>query len=92
MTKFVRVRSMTTGHEFDVPITHPALGSALTPVKSNRFPPVARPRQPKHRLSPVRPVQVPADPIELPASDGPGESPSRPAGQESELRKDAENG
>lgn len=92
MTKFVRVRSKATGHEFDVPVTHPALGSALTPVKSDRFPPSDKPRQPKHRMNPARPVRVPADPTVLPAPDEPGESPSRSAGHDSDQRKEADHG
>lgn len=52
MTTYVRVKDPDTGHEFDVPE-----GSALltkgrvTPVKSDRYPPAAQTRRPKHRLN-----------------------------------------
>lgn len=49
--KFVRVKDKTTRHEFDVPETDWRIEAGLfIRVKGNRFPPVSRPRQPKHYL------------------------------------------
>ena len=51
---FVRVKDKDSGHEFDVPENDPRIGSAFALVKSDRFPPVSRPRQPKHNIQPIR--------------------------------------
>lgn len=46
---FVRVRDKSTKHEFDVPSDDWRIAAELfTPIKSDRFPPVDRPRAPKH--------------------------------------------
>jgi hypothetical protein len=50
--KFVRVRDKTTKHELDVPETDWRIDAGLfDPIKSDRFPPVDRPRAPKHHTT-----------------------------------------
>lgn len=51
MPKFVRVRALNTRHEFDVPEGDPRIRKGrLTPIKSDRYPPVDRPRRAKHYI------------------------------------------
>lgn len=50
MTKFVRVKDRDTKHEFDVPETDKRIGDVFIPIKSDRYPPVLRPRPPKHHV------------------------------------------
>lgn len=89
---FIRVKSKATGHQFDVPDTHPALATdALERLSADRFPPAARPRQPKHRVKRAPRADTPPAPIERPDSEETGESPSRLAGHDSE-RKEADHG
>jgi hypothetical protein len=46
---FIRVRDKTTKHEFDVPEDDWRIAEDIfTPIKSDRYPPVDRPREPKH--------------------------------------------
>lgn len=53
--EFIRVKDKDSGHEFDVPSTDWRIGEGIfTLVKSDRFPPVDRPRQPKHNIQPIR--------------------------------------
>lgn len=48
---FVRVRDKNTKHEFDVPEDDWRIAAGLfDPIKSDRFPPVDRPREPKHHI------------------------------------------
>jgi hypothetical protein len=52
---FVRVKDKETGHEFDVPETDWRISEGIfTVVKGDRFPPVDRPRPPKHNIQPIR--------------------------------------
>lgn len=52
---FVRVKDKDSGHEFDVPETDWRISEGIfTVVKSDRFPPVDRPRPPKHNIQPIR--------------------------------------
>jgi hypothetical protein len=56
---FVRVKDPSTGHEFDVPEHDWRLKAAMfTPVKADRYPPVARPRAPKFHVSLKRKAAV----------------------------------
>jgi hypothetical protein len=48
---FIRVRDTTTKHEFDVPSDDWRIDAGLfAPIKSDRYPPVDRPREPKHHI------------------------------------------
>jgi hypothetical protein len=48
---FVRVKDKDSGHEFDVPADDWRIGEGIfTPVKSDRYPAVDRPRPPKHNI------------------------------------------
>lgn len=92
MARFIRVKSRATGHQFDVPDTHPALATgALERLSTDRFPPVARPRQPKHRAPRAKPVQAPPALTDTPDTSVAGDSPSRPAGPDA-TRKEADHG
>lgn len=52
---FVRVKDKDSGHEFDVPEEDWRIGEGIfTVVKSDRFPPVDRPRLPKYNIQPIR--------------------------------------
>lgn len=53
---FVRVKDQDTKHEFDVPEDDPRIGDFFELVKSDRFPPVDRPRQPKYHTQPARAI------------------------------------
>ena len=92
MARFIRVKSRATGHQFDVPDTHPALATdALEQLITDRFPPAARPRQPKHRVPRTRPAQAAPAPNDTPDTPVAGDSPSRPAGPDA-TRKEADHG
>ncbi|AYN57419.1 hypothetical protein HOU47_gp13 [Arthrobacter phage Constance] len=46
---FIRVKDKTTKHEFDVSEDDWRIAEDIfIPIKSDRFPPVDRPREPKH--------------------------------------------
>lgn len=47
---FVRVKDRDTRHEFDVPEGDKRIGVAFDLVKGDRYPPVRRPRPPKHHV------------------------------------------
>lgn len=48
---FVRVKDVSTGHEFDVPESSPLLAKgAVRRVKPGQFPPSRYLRPPKHRI------------------------------------------
>lgn len=53
---FIRVKDASSGHEFDVPEDDWRIDEGhFVPVKADRYPPVDRPRLPKHNvLQPVR--------------------------------------
>ena len=52
---FVRVKDKDSGHEFDVPADDwRLLEGIFVAVKSDRYPPVDRPRLPKHNIQPIR--------------------------------------
>lgn len=51
---FVRVKDQDTKHEFDVPEDDPRIGEFFELVKSDRFPPVDRPRETKYHIQPAR--------------------------------------
>lgn len=52
---FIRVKDKDSGHEFDVPEQDWRVAEGiLAPVKSDRYPPVDRPRLPKHNIQPIR--------------------------------------
>lgn len=51
---FVRVKDLSTRHEFDVPVTDPRIGVSFEVVKPVRFPPVVRPRLTKFFVEPAR--------------------------------------
>ncbi len=52
---FIRVKDKDSGHEFDVPANDWRIDEGFfVPVKSDRFPPVDRPREPKHNIQPFR--------------------------------------
>ena len=52
---FVRVKDKDSGHEFDVPESDWRIREGIfAPVKSDRFPPVSRPRPPKFNIQPIR--------------------------------------
>jgi hypothetical protein len=54
---FVRVRDKTTRHEFDVPEDDWRIAEEIfVLIKSDRFPPVDRPRPPKHH-TPINSVK-----------------------------------
>lgn len=92
MARFIRVKSRATGHQFDVPDTHPALATgALERLSTDRFPPAARPRQPKHRAPRAKPAQAPPALTDTPDTSVAGDSPSRPAGPDA-TRKEADHG
>lgn len=55
MPKFVRVKDPDTKHEFDVPEADPRIKAGrLERIKSDRYPPVDRPRRAKHYLPPMK--------------------------------------
>jgi hypothetical protein len=52
---FIWVKDKESGHEFDVPAEDWRVAEGiLTPVKSDRYPEVDRPRPPKHNIQPIR--------------------------------------
>ena len=52
---FIRVKDKDSGHEFDVPEQDWRVAEGIfTPVKSDRFPSVDRPRLAKHNIQPIR--------------------------------------
>lgn len=52
---FIRVKDKDSGHEFDVPEQDWRVAEGiLVPVKSDRFPPVDRPRLAKYNIQPIR--------------------------------------
>jgi hypothetical protein len=52
---FVRVKDKDSGHEFDVPEDDWRIGEGIYAlVKSDRYPPIDRPRLPKHNIQPIR--------------------------------------
>lgn len=51
---FVRVKDLSTRHEFDVHELDPRIGVSFEVVKPVRFPPVDRPRQTKYFVQPAR--------------------------------------
>ncbi|TDE02835.1 hypothetical protein [Jiangella asiatica] len=68
MPRYVRVKSPTTKHEFDVPETDPRLKRGLlTRIKDDRYPPVDRPRRAKHfipRKQAAVAVEIPKEPTD----------------------------
>lgn len=59
MTRYMRVKNKTTGHEFDLPVEN-FDETRYTRVKSDRYPETTRPRRPKpnvpkggRRITPV---------------------------------------
>lgn len=58
---FIRVRDKSTRHEFDVPESDPRVGESLEVIKTDRFPPVERPRITKYFKQPVRASKKEAD-------------------------------
>jgi hypothetical protein len=67
---FVRVRDRDTKHEFDVPEGDKRIGVSMDLIKGDRFPPVLRPRRPKHHIKlagrpasrePVAPIEAPEE-------------------------------
>lgn len=55
VTKYTRVKDKATGHEYDV-LAHKVDPKKHEPLKSDRYPDVSRPREPKPNVKSVRPT------------------------------------
>lgn len=58
---FVRVKDKSTRHQFDVPESDPRIGDGFELIKSDRFPPVVRPRITKYFKEPARATKKEAE-------------------------------
>lgn len=58
---FVRVKDKSTRHQFDVPESDPRIGDGFELIKSDRFPPVDRPRITKYFTEPARATKKEAE-------------------------------
>jgi hypothetical protein len=67
---YVRVKDTRTGHEIDVPDSHPRIGSTLKRVKDDRYPPSPVARRPKFAAVIPKPAATRSR-QSVPSSDAP---------------------